>query len=111
LIWHKSTPENLSKDPGEIFFKSLGSIIAASIMHDLPLRLGVAYGECYIHKKFNVYIGKPIIDAYQLSEAQDWIGGAIHNTCINLPITKSIIDYIVPLKEECEVKKYCLDKT
>lgn len=49
-------------------------------------------------------MGQPIVDAYLLSEAQDWIGVALHESCVPLlwktdpPIMGVTVQADVPLK-------------
>jgi hypothetical protein len=45
---------------------------------ELPLRAAIAYGPAVIDEENKIIVGKPITDAYELSNALDWMGGAIH---------------------------------
>ncbi|WP_406678086.1 hypothetical protein [Moorella sp. ACPs] len=92
------------------FFDSLGALVAVSITCGLPLRVGIAYGECYINPSEGKYLGQPIVNAYLTEEAQDWIGGACHSSCLAGPYFEAIqeklclvVPYIVPTKPEVRV--------
>lgn len=70
----------------------------------MPIRIGIAYGECFIDNTRNVFLGDSIINAHLTEESQNWIGGACHKSCRNGPIFNSLIlknffvSYNVPLK-------------
>ncbi len=50
----------------------------------IPLRGGIAFGETIINidGKNNEIIGQPIVNAYLVEEAQQWIGVAFHSSCL-----------------------------
>jgi len=50
----------------------------------LPLRGAIAYGPAFMDTEKRIHIGQPIIDAYNLSENMNWVGGAIH-TSVDIP--------------------------
>jgi len=64
----------------------------------------------------NIYFGKPIIDAYELEEAQQWMGGALHPSVFTrieliklekrdlIGFDAPIYHYPVPIKEEYKMK-------
>lgn len=103
-----------------IFFDSLGALIAASLKCELPLRVGVAYGECYIDPIKNSYLGEPIINAYLTEQGQEWIGGACHSSCVeesNFKVTCEkmclVVPYMVPMKTDLHAEigdvKYAIE--
>lgn len=117
LLWADALPN--PPDPDEftrvsMFFECLGALIATSLQTRMPLRIGVAYGECYIDRERDVYLGAPIVDAYETEKAQEWIGGACHVTCETAPHFATIValghvvEYKIPLKPSSEVTR--LDK-
>ena len=61
------------------FLMTVKSLVAASTYCKMPLRAGVAIGACIIDKRRKIYIGQPIIDAYQTESVQDWIGIGIQH--------------------------------
>jgi hypothetical protein len=76
-------------------------------LETMPLRAGLAFGECIIDPANELYIGQPIIDAYHTEQAQEWIGGAFHPSCWDRPGLRealcggpapSAVEYAVPVK-------------
>jgi hypothetical protein len=80
--------------------------------YQMLMRGALSYGPARIDNDKHVYLGKPIIDAYNLSEAQLWMGAAIHPSihemmATNAGLVKKLIGfdaplyrYNVPLKKE-----------
>jgi hypothetical protein len=73
------------------------------------IRCGISFGETFIDEKESIYIGKPIIEAYNLEENQDWSGGALTDTARERIPRKfhsgrypewPLIPYKVPLKNK-----------
>lgn len=82
----------------------LARIMGGSIA-TMPLRAGLAFGECIIDPANELYIGQPIIDAYHTEQAQEWVGGAFHPSCWGRPGLRealcrdgSAVEYAVPVK-------------
>jgi hypothetical protein len=80
-------------------------ILVAQSLGSLPLRIGIAFGECTIDPENDIYIGQPIVDAHRIEQRQEWIGGAFHPSCWNLgkfqeriENTATAINYPVPVK-------------
>jgi hypothetical protein len=65
----------------DAFFRYCTLLQARSLEIGLPLRGGVAAGECVVVPSRGLFIGSPIIDAYVASESQDWIGVLLHPSC------------------------------
>ena len=53
-------------------------ILQLSISANMPFRGAVAYGEMYVNPEAQVFLGRPLTDAYDLERAQKWVGVAIH---------------------------------
>ena len=79
---------------------------------------GIAYGECAIRPSDGVYLGPPLVDAYQTEQAQEWIGAACHPSCQDsrdwtwyTGMTGSPIGaYDVPVKPTASVElEWCLN--
>jgi hypothetical protein len=66
----------------DTFLRWCSLLQALSLIAELPMRGGVALGECALAPSRGRLVGQPIVDAYLLSEAQDWIGVALHESCI-----------------------------
>jgi hypothetical protein len=84
----------------------LGQIMVRAVS-TMPLRAGLAYGECIIDPAREVYVGQPIIDAYHTERAQEWMGGAFHASCWTEPgfrdllcqgYQRGAVRYAVPVK-------------
>ena len=98
------------------FFSLCASLIQTSILLDLPLRVGVAYGEVFIDAARSVFLGKPIVNAYKIEESQKWIGGACHSSCTDGPCFDRVIypwtdvlEYPVPYEGEEGPIRYAIN--
>jgi hypothetical protein len=67
------------------FFDVCASLCVSSLYLDLPLRVGIAYGETFFHEKQEMFLGIPIVAAHELELKQDWIGGACDSSCETAP--------------------------
>jgi hypothetical protein len=97
------------------FFLFIGGLVLRSLRKTrcglrFPIRAGIAYGAAAILPDEQIYLGKPIVHAYRMEQAQEWIGAACHPSCLQAPdfdIVKSradgpynyVTDYPVPIKE------------
>jgi len=63
------------------FFLCCNQLMSDALELDLPLRGGIACGECYIDLDKNILVGEPIVDAYRLGRVQEWVGAALHPSC------------------------------
>ena len=85
-----------------LLFATTGAIFHG-FLNGLPLRAGVAFGECYINKRTQTYVGQAIVDAYSTERQQDWIGGALHPSCDGRVAHRTdfknvVMPYSVPVK-------------
>lgn len=93
-------------DIGVYLFDGIAALMAYSAECELPFRVGVAFGECFIDQETNRYLGQPIIDAYLVEQNQQWFGGACHPNCDEAPFIQAveknalILPYEVPVKME-----------
>lgn len=68
------------------------------VRREIPVRGALTYGPLYANKKFSVFIGQGLIDAYRYGEGQDWLGFVLtplavaHLDNIRLPASKRL-DY------------------
>lgn len=82
------------------------------------IRGAVSHGEFYADPENNAYVGKALIDAYKLEEAQDWIGVSLHSsiegtenfTRAQNEFPHLIVQSLVPLKQSSK-KPFCLNWT
>lgn len=93
----------------------------SGLLHQLALRGAISYGKCVIDKPRNIFFGQPIIDAHLLSEAQTWMGGALHPSVFGIldlswPEASGLVGfdapiylYPVPLKEEYSKNNHKVD--
>ena len=101
----------------EILPVVIGQIMARAV-GSMPLRAGLAFGECVIDPANDIYIGQPIIDAYRTEQAQEWMGGAFHPSCWTMHglleklckgYERSAVKYAVPVKTAATRLEYALN--
>lgn len=93
---------------GFYFFTTIKNLIAYALLQDLPLRGGIAFGESLIDPARHIYIGQPIIEAYRTEQRQEWMGVALHPSCLDAPNPdwydpnddSVLVEYPVPTKAE-----------
>jgi hypothetical protein len=74
----------------ELFCRYAAALQAEALMLGIPLRGGIAWGECSIVPTRGAFVGSAIVDAYLLSETQDWIGVSLHDSCLPImPLSRS----------------------
>jgi hypothetical protein len=80
-------------------------LLYESFLKGMPLRAGIAFGECYMDPANDIFVGRAIADAYELESAQDWAGGAVHTAVrLGTPGMGCLKDYSVPLKPRAKVR-------
>ena len=67
------------------FFDVCANLLGESLFHDMPLRIGIACGDTYVDPGASIFLGSPIVAAYETEQSQDWIGGACHTSCDDAP--------------------------
>lgn len=72
------------------FFRSVTLLIGIGLSHGFPLRIGVAFGPTYTDRQSQRFLGRAIINAYDVERSQDWIGVACHPSCDNNIAMKSL---------------------
>jgi hypothetical protein len=68
--------DNLRFATGRMFAQCLAELLGRAFVSGMPLRIGVAFGETYVDPERNIVIGQPLVEAFALEKAQEWIGGA-----------------------------------
>lgn len=68
-----------------------------SIVHKMPLRGGITYGDVYVNNSRNIFLGQGIVDAVQLEGKQEWIGVAIDDTATLRYSEELSQDYLGPI--------------
>lgn len=97
--------DNQSFATGRMFALSLAELVGHAFVDGIPLRVGVAFGEMYVDTSQNIVLGQPLVDAFDLEEAQNWVGGAFH---FSVPLNVihgdgMAVEYAVPLKPSASV--------
>jgi hypothetical protein len=93
LIWKdyqevKNNNKNIQKkcELFREFNHGISRVLENALLRRIPLRGGIAFGKSIIKIDTNgnnhEIIGQPIVDAYLLGEAQDWVGVAFHSSCL-----------------------------
>jgi len=97
---------------------TVGNLIALALINSLPLRGGLAFGECYIDPAKQLAVGQPIVDAYLLEQNQEWLGAAISSEQLCEPSTYEHLDewcglvrYDVPTKITPSHELFAVDWT
>ena len=83
--------------------RSVSNLIALALINGIPLRGGLAGGECYIDPVKQIVVGQPIVDAYLLEREQEWLGAAISMQRVRAPsgfggFGEPLVQYAVPTK-------------
>ena len=78
LLWTRPEPI----DAVLVFFGVCAGIISRGLLNGWPIRGGIALGQCVIHRNTETFVGAPIVDAYTTEKAQEWIGAALHQSCV-----------------------------
>lgn len=82
FAWFSDTMLFYTLNDQETDYQNLIQTISWVITHtvldpEMRLRAGISYGEFFHDVKNELYIGKAIVDAYQLEKRQEWCGGAL----------------------------------
>ncbi|MBC8492225.1 MAG: hypothetical protein H8D43_00460 [Chloroflexi bacterium] len=100
----------------------LGCLLFATVFKvGTRLRCGVSYGEAFMDAENSIYVGKPLIEAYCLQQAQAWSGGALTRKAVErLPAPARtgqyrwdwfLVPYEVPKKGNRTVRTLAIDWT
>ena len=94
------------------FVGIVGQIILRGLILGIPLRAGLAYGEVFVDSRKLIVVGQPVVDAHNVEESQDWIGGALHHS---FPIPAHsfgrVTNYEVPIKPGANPLRHAVDWT
>jgi hypothetical protein len=78
ISWFSDSFIFYSSNDGPDSFSSIEgvsrSFIHYLILRRIPVRGALSFGRFYANKKYNIFFGPALIDAYHYGEAQDWIG-------------------------------------
>jgi hypothetical protein len=111
LLW--SDCDSKERDVSGSFFSYIAGVFSIALKMGFPLRIGIAYGECVINPEAGLFLGKPVVNAHQTEQAQDWVGIGCHRSCFDSPGSKNLsmsyldgwqcgplIEYPIPIKTE-----------
>lgn len=76
---------NDNKDALDTFLTAASVLMAQAIDSGWPLRGGIAYGEAVMSTRKRMFVGRAIVDAYLMEQCQQWVGVALHPTCLAHP--------------------------
>lgn len=69
------------------FFKSVCRLVSCSILIGMPLRGGIAFGECIMEEGLvkqgltgAKVLGQPVVDTQNVEKSIQWIGAALHES-------------------------------
>ena len=97
-------------DGSDLSYRALDSFvryfIVSLISKKIPIRGAMSFGELYVDDAHDIYFGKALVEAYKISESQDWIGFVLCDTAagqlkkLELPANERLnyAEYPVPLK-------------
>jgi hypothetical protein len=83
--------EDTEEDCRRVIESTAWLIFFAMPNRALRVRGAMSYGEVFIDQTNGLYIGAPIIEAYELQELQNWSGGALAQTVVGR-IPQEILD-------------------
>jgi hypothetical protein len=123
VAWFSDTVLLYTKSDTDDSIQALLSTVAWLIFETIldgqtKVRCGLAYGEAYIDPQNSLFVGRPIIDAYNLEQRQQWSGAALSSSAVSrLPEaarTGKFADwwvkpYDVPLKNQETLRTLAVD--
>ena len=113
LIYGKDNHE----DSRRAVLETVGWLLFESVRTRTRMRAGVAYGDFHADPENELFVGPAIVDAYELEQAQEWMGGALTPSAAEQvpPRTTSgaryqwwVCEYSVPLKAHSSVNPSAL---
>lgn len=94
---------------------TLGWLMFATIgFSDVRLRCGVSFGEAEMDVPNAAYVGKALVEAYELQESQEWAGGALTPKAVERLPTEAktyLIQYKVPRKTKQPMETLAINWT
>jgi len=88
-------------------------LFSNSLHRCVPLRGGLAHGEFYFNLDESLFLGKPLVKAYEIGECAQWIGIVVDQFIARMaepyPIGEEIIQWDVPQKDNTLKKEFVLN--
>lgn len=114
LAWFSDTvlifANDGSPEASRDVLETVGWLLLSTMLRtQIRLRAGVDYGELYVDEENAIYVGKSLVRAYLLQDAQDWAGGALTPQAVaEIPSSHTrkdltvwwVCPYDVPLKPD-----------
>ena len=86
LAWFSDTILLFTREDSDESLRELLQTVAwllfATINSTTRMRAGIAYGDAFIDPQNAMYVGIPIIDAYQMEQKQQWAGAALTESAV-----------------------------
>jgi|SRR5208337_1966314 len=125
LAWFSDTILIFTREDTDECLRSLLSSVGWLLFEtmfttDVRLRCGISYGDSYIDPEESIYVGEPIIEAYQLEDAQAWAGGSLTNSAVQrLPQSARsgvfaewfLVPFKVPLSDQTTMETLTINWT
>jgi hypothetical protein len=101
------SPKETLLDIGVVssFFDVCGDIFRLGLNLGMPVRIGISYGETAFVPSQSLFVGLPVVWAHDIETAQNWVGGACHESCEGAPHFGSVsgrwadvLAYQVPMR-------------
>ena len=94
--------------------ETVGWLLFHTMWSETRIRVGIAYNEFFAETKNEIFLGKAIVEAYELEQAQEWSGAALTlEAADRIPKPTStgerfqwwICSYEVPMKPTASIKR------
>lgn len=105
----------LSDEPEDLYaILILSSELFSNSLHKcVPMRGGIAHGEFYFNLEDGLFLGEPLVKAYEIGECAQWIGIVVDQFIAEMaksyPIGEEIIQWDVSLKGDKTLKSFVLN--
>ncbi|OGR27337.1 MAG: hypothetical protein A2139_11400 [Desulfobacca sp. RBG_16_60_12] len=105
----------LSDEPEDLYaILILSSELFSNALHRcVPMRGGIAHGEFFFNLEESLFLGKPLVRAYQIGECAQWIGIVVDQFIAKMagsyPIGQEIIQWDVPQKNNELKNEYVIN--
>jgi hypothetical protein len=81
---------------------TVSGLLFVTMYANQRIRAGVAFGETHIDPTEHIYVGKPLVEAYRLEQAQEWSGAALTDSAVKRARAANagfwLTEYAVPCK-------------
>ena len=95
-------------------------LLFETTLTDTQMRAGIAYGDAFIDPKNSIFVGKAIVEAYEMEQRQQWAGAAFaESAVVRIPenvrggefIDWPVVPYDVPIKDKQSVETLAINWT